>query len=324
MGWESIIVQMDIVPRWRKHRKTIQEKFSPSNLGDYAGMQRRVVHTFLESLGKTPEKFRDHIKRWAAPLAGTQSGGSHRGCTIHTDSVRSFSHVPATCYTEYPSQNHIAAAMILEITYGYTVENVEDPFVHLANEAAVESLRYCAQGATICDILPIREELLPLLASQTQLNRNTQVKYWPTWMPFSFYQRHAARTRTLVEKLFAWPLELVQQRIVPLFLQNSLPLRFIRFAGEWDRRAVFGSRPFGGGPRGPKGSRRNPRPRGCKTHLWRIIWRYVRDAFQCSSPVSLIVALDSYYPNLGGSDTVSDLAAPESNRALYLRIDSWY
>jgi hypothetical protein len=46
------------------------------------------------------------------------------------------------------------------------------------------------------------------------------VKYWPTWMPFSFYQRHAAYTKTLVEKLFSWPLDWVQQRIVP-----SSPLR---------------------------------------------------------------------------------------------------
>jgi len=48
--------------------------------------------------------------------------------------------------------------MILEITYGYTVESVEDPFIYLADEAAVESFRYGGPGATMCDILPICED----------------------------------------------------------------------------------------------------------------------------------------------------------------------
>lgn len=52
----------------------------------------------------------------------------------------------------------LAATMILEITYGYTAENVDDPFIHLADEAAFKSLRHGAQGATICDVIPICEE----------------------------------------------------------------------------------------------------------------------------------------------------------------------
>ncbi|KAF9647711.1 cytochrome P450 [Thelephora ganbajun] len=151
MGWGSIITQIDSGPHLRKHRRTIQEKFSPRYFNGYIGMQKRVTYNFLTGLGETPEKLGDHIKRFAA-------------------------------------------AMILEITYGYTVESVDDSFIHLADEAAVESLRYGLPGATPCDVLPI-------------------LKHWPTWMPFSFYQRHAAYTRTLVEKLFAWPLNWTQQQI---------------------------------------------------------------------------------------------------------------
>ena len=50
--------------------------------------------------------------------------------------------------------------MILEITYGYTVESVDDSFIHLADDAAVESFRHGGPGTTPCDILPIREEFL--------------------------------------------------------------------------------------------------------------------------------------------------------------------
>lgn len=60
---------------------------------------------------------------------------------------------------------HSAASMILEITYGYTVENVDDSFIRLADEAAVESFRYGGPGATLCDALPIREDLFTLLIS---------------------------------------------------------------------------------------------------------------------------------------------------------------
>ena len=52
--------------RWRKHRRIIQERFGPRYLNDYAGMRKRVTYTFLADLGRTPDKFGDHIKRQAA------------------------------------------------------------------------------------------------------------------------------------------------------------------------------------------------------------------------------------------------------------------
>jgi hypothetical protein len=70
--------------------------------------------------------------------------------------------------------------------------------------------------------LYVRKTFPPFSPAGRKLNPNTQVKYWPTWMPFSFYQRHAAHTRALVEKLFSWPLELVQQQIVPSFSPEFL------------------------------------------------------------------------------------------------------
>ncbi|KAF9777905.1 cytochrome P450 [Thelephora terrestris] len=170
MGWESIISQMNSGPRWRKHRRIIQEKFGPRHLSDYAEMQKGVTYDFLAGLGKAPKKLEDHIK---SPLRLPRLSSSLKS----------------------------AAAMILGVTYGYAIQSIDDPFIHLADEAAVESLRYGTPGATLCDVLPM-------------------LKYWPTWMPFSFYQRHAAYTKTLVEKLFSWPLDWVQQRIVP-----SSPLR---------------------------------------------------------------------------------------------------
>ena len=95
MGWESIISQMDPGPRWKKHRRIIQEKFGPRHLNDYARMQKRVTYNFLAGLGKTPERLGDHIKRYAG-LPPTSLVGLYHDCAIHTGSVRSFINVPVT------------------------------------------------------------------------------------------------------------------------------------------------------------------------------------------------------------------------------------
>jgi hypothetical protein len=158
MGWGAIISQMDSGPRWRKHRRIIQEKFSPRYFGSYAGMQKRVVYTFLADLGRTPEKFGDNIKRYAIPYLVDRIGSY----TAHIDSVRGFSFVPPVMIESFL---HPAASIILEITYGYTVESVDDYFIYLADEAAIESLRYGSPGATLCDILPIREEIFHISIS---------------------------------------------------------------------------------------------------------------------------------------------------------------
>ena len=65
--------------------------------------------------------------------------------------------------------------MILEITYGYIVESVDDSFVHLADEAAVESLRYGSPGGTLCDILPICEYTFTLFLSIRTYGSNVNV-----------------------------------------------------------------------------------------------------------------------------------------------------
>ena len=40
-------------------------------------------------------------------------------------------------------------------------------------------------------------------------------------MPFSYYQRHAAKARTLIEKVYAWPLSWAEEQIVPPFSPGS-------------------------------------------------------------------------------------------------------
>ena len=66
--------------------------------------------------------------------------------------------------------------MILEITYGYKVESVDDPFLRLAEDAANESSRFGSLGGTApCDIVPIREHNFTLLLSIWTYDSNVNV-----------------------------------------------------------------------------------------------------------------------------------------------------
>ena len=105
-----------------------------------------------------------------------------------------------------------AASIILGITYGYSLHDVNDEFVQLARVATFESFRYGGPGSSICDLIPFCEPSLFLHVSLGPTKR--KVKYWPTWMPFSFYQKHAAYTRTIVEKLFSLPLQWTEAQMV--------------------------------------------------------------------------------------------------------------
>jgi len=103
-----------------------------------------------------------------------------------------------------------------------------------------------------------------------------QVKHWPTWMPFSFYQRHAAYTKSLVEKLYAWPLNWAEQRIVlPFFSTVSSCSDPCCFAGGWNCPSISGSGTSSGRPKRQEGGRGNTDPRRRKTYLQRCIRRYV-------------------------------------------------
>ena len=64
----------------------------------------------------------------------------------------------------------------MEITYGYKVESVDDPYIRLADEAATESFRFGALGGTApCDIIPIREHNFTLLLSIWTYSSNVNV-----------------------------------------------------------------------------------------------------------------------------------------------------
>lgn len=105
-----------------------------------------------------------------------------------------------------------AAGTILNVTYGYTVKDCDDPLVTLADECTSASVAAGGPGAMLCDLVPARTS--PNVPIGIQLRTFPAVKYWPTWAPFSGFKKHALETKSLVERFFNEPLQWVKARVV--------------------------------------------------------------------------------------------------------------
>ena len=63
MGWGEVLSHQRGGPRFRKHRRIIQEKFSAEAVSNYAHTQRKEVYATLAQLGNTPDDLMKHLKR---------------------------------------------------------------------------------------------------------------------------------------------------------------------------------------------------------------------------------------------------------------------
>jgi len=68
MGWGDVLVHLDPGPMFRKHRRIVQESFSPRELIKYISLQRNETSTTLSHLGSSPQHVFGHIKRFASGL----------------------------------------------------------------------------------------------------------------------------------------------------------------------------------------------------------------------------------------------------------------
>ena len=63
MGWGDILVHLQGGPKFRKHRKFIQDRFSPRALKKYAALQRQEAFKTLLDIGHSPDDILMHLKR---------------------------------------------------------------------------------------------------------------------------------------------------------------------------------------------------------------------------------------------------------------------
>ena len=68
MGWGEVLSHQGVGPRFRKHRRIIQEQFSAKQLSRYMHVLRKEAYATLADLGNTPDDLMKHMKRSASVL----------------------------------------------------------------------------------------------------------------------------------------------------------------------------------------------------------------------------------------------------------------
>jgi len=86
MGWGDILAHLPGGPKFRKHRKIVQDRFSPRALEKYAALQRQEAYRTLLDIGNSPDDILMHMKRRALPR-----GPPCTHVDVYVDSVRNAS-----------------------------------------------------------------------------------------------------------------------------------------------------------------------------------------------------------------------------------------
>ncbi|THU84659.1 cytochrome P450 [Dendrothele bispora CBS 962.96] len=110
-------------------------------------------------------------------------------------------------------QAHIrlhAAAIIMKRTYGHHVEDKDDPFVRLADDASRSTSEAAVPGTFYVDFFP-------------------NLKYVPEWMPGARFQRQAQKWRKLSTDMLNVPFNMVKEKMKrgsaePCFVSSCLEM----------------------------------------------------------------------------------------------------
>ncbi|CCM01205.1 uncharacterized protein FIBRA_03253 [Fibroporia radiculosa] len=102
----------------------------------------------------------------------------------------------------------MAAAVILDITYGYKVQDQDDPLVRIVDTAVAHFSELTTPGACLADIFPI-------------------MKYVPAWMPGAGWKRKALKAIQDTNSMLEVPYAMVKEQMaagtaVPSFTSTSL------------------------------------------------------------------------------------------------------
>ena len=169
MGWDWALTMMPYGPRWRRHRTKFQKHFHASLSPLYQPTQMAEAHTLLRNLLTNPDDFNHYIRRF------------EQGISLRINS--------------WPSIHRAAAAIILNITYGYSVADEHDTYVVLANTTMRSFAQAIVFGSYLVDYIP-------------------KLKYVPSWMPGASFKRKAREWRCLSREMLESQFKLVKQRMV--------------------------------------------------------------------------------------------------------------
>ncbi|KAF8884166.1 cytochrome P450 [Infundibulicybe gibba] len=113
---------------------------------------------------------------------------------------------------------HGFSAAIMEIAYGIKVEDTNDPYITIAEEAVAGLAEAGVAGTFLVDLIPM-------------------LKYVPAWMPGAGFRRKAAHVRSVIRQLTDKPWEAVKENIRQGGAPASLAATLIDNLPNDERRA---------------------------------------------------------------------------------------
>lgn len=67
MGWGEVLSHQGVGPRFRKHRRIIQDQFNPKRGSQHSHILRKEAYATLADLGHASDDLMKHLKR-SAPV----------------------------------------------------------------------------------------------------------------------------------------------------------------------------------------------------------------------------------------------------------------
>ena len=124
--------------------------------------------------------------------------------------------------TTYTIMTSTFAATIMDIGYGISVQESDDPYILIAEEASAGFSAAGVPGAFWVDMVPI-------------------LKYVPSWFPGAGFKKKAARWREARDAMAERPFCHVQEQLVQVHFFSSI-LSKINSTEKWNSYAIRGSK----------------------------------------------------------------------------------
>ena len=164
VGWDNGFALTQYGQRFREYRRIVH-KFMGTRVQvqRYHSLEERETRKFLRQVLRSPERVAEHIRKSVI--------STRVGC----DKL-------IRCY-------RLAGSTILMLTYGYEVQEGDDPLVNLVDRATEQFSDATVPGAFLVDVFPL-------------------LRYVPEWFPGAGFQKKAkewaATTKSVVEIPYAF------------------------------------------------------------------------------------------------------------------------
>jgi hypothetical protein len=100
----------------------------------------------------------------------------------------------------------------LSISYGYEIQETNDPFVELADQATTQFSVSTAPGAYLVDLIPACNKVVLSFAYNSPIR--FPVRHIPSWFPGAGFQTTAKAWASTLNNMVDQPYQFVKQQMV--------------------------------------------------------------------------------------------------------------